>query len=552
MDKNDQQKMAALEKQVNELRNQLEASKNAFFNVVDRSRDGIAIINDDGVVQYANRACTQLFMRDLGDLLGSSLGIPIGDQMRFEIQISHKSEVLDVEICIAETYWNKLPAKIVSMRDVTQRRRVVNELEYLSRHDALTNLPNRVLFQEVLQRELARAKRENSNIALLYLDMDGFKRVNDSLGHFVGDQLLITASAMLKDSVRETDTVARLGGDEFAIILTDIKSPLNASAVAKKILNSIKEPMKLQGSVVSVGFSIGIAVYPHAGETAEELIKNADVAMYSAKNAGRHQYKFYSSSLNAMAQRRLDLEENLRNALENDEFYLEYQPIINAQDLEVCGYEALMRWRSKELGIVRPDEFIPVLEDVGGIVAVGKWVLQNACRFASELETDAVNLFVNISMNQLINDDNASQLLDAIKAVGIDPSRIVLELTESVIMQDPVKMVQRMNALADLHMHLAIDDFGTGYSSLAYLKRLPVEIIKIDRAFVRDLASDPNDAAIVKSTIALAENMGLRTVGEGVETKEQLDFLLDHGCDMLQGFYFSKPLSYEDALKFHK
>ncbi len=550
MSEHSQKNLSILKSENIMLREKLQLSNAAFMNIVGRSRDGILIISSEGRILYANPAAIKLFNQNLGSLLGSHFGLPVSGDKIFEIQIANpKLGLVTVEVSLVDTIWHDKTALLASLRDVTLRKKALDALKHLAKHDVLTNLPNRILFEEELIKAVARAKRSQTSMALLYLDMDDFKRINDSLGHDVGDKLLLSAGNLLQQCLRETDTVARLGGDEFAIILDEIQSPMNASMVAKKILSVVQKPISIDDSKISITFSIGIAVYPVAGLTAKDLLKSADMAMYAAKKAGRNRFHFFTSSLNVIVKRRAILERHLEESLQKKEFYLAYQPIVSVHDLKISGIEVLLRWESSELGQVPVSEFLPLLEDTGHIAKVGEWVIGEAC--AQYLSSSAADMLlsVNLSMCQLLDNKLVDSFLRVIAQTSINPQSVVLELTESIIMTDTKNVISRMNKIAETGVRLAIDDFGTGYSSFTYLKELPVSILKIDQSFVRDIHIDPNNTIIVKSIIALAKELNLQTIAEGVETKAQKDFLVANGCDMMQGYYFSKPVDFFTAIK---
>jgi diguanylate cyclase (GGDEF)-like protein len=382
----------------------------------------------------------------------------------------------------------------------------------------------------------------------MFLDLDRFKAVNDTLGHAFGDQLLKTVAERLRGSVRETDTISRMGGDEFGVILEGINAGQDAAVVAQKIIDALSQPFDLNGHEVFVSCSIGIAVTPSS--PGDVLVRDADAAMYRAKQQGRNNYQFYTPEMNAQAFRRLTLETNMRAALEREEFVLSYQPQVDLATGRICGVEALLRWRDPNSGLVHPDEFIHVLEDSGLIIPVGEWVLRTACAQGKAWEDAGltpVRVSVNLSGRQFNQDDLAGSLARILDETGLDPNYLELELTESLLMEDIAVSSAMLDELRVLMgLRLSVDDFGTGYSSLSYLKRFPLDTLKIDRSFVRDIATDRDDAAIVASIIGLAHNLQLKVIAEGVETEEQLAYLREKGCDIVQGFYFSEPLPAED------
>jgi diguanylate cyclase (GGDEF)-like protein/PAS domain S-box-containing protein len=432
------------------------------------------------------------------------------------------------------------------VRDITGRKTAEQQVEYQAYHDALTGLANRRLFHEHLSLALALAQRLHKFVAVLFLDLDHFKVVNDSLGHSVGDELLNHVARRLKGCVREGDTVARVGGDEFTIVIQDLSSRDEAGIVASKVLHAIAEPMEVSGHRLYVTTSIGITLYPEDGEDAEALLKNADTAMYKAKAQGRNTYQMASRELSRTTQERMAVENGLHLALEGGEFELLYQSQIDVETMDVVGMEALLRWVHPERGVILPEEFIGVAEDRGLILPIGEWVIREACREARRFRQEGQPFFrvaVNISPRQFRDPALPSIVQSAIAEAGIDPRMLELEITENVAMEDVELTMSTLAQFRASGVTIAIDDFGTGHSSLSYLKRFPIDALKIDKGFVADLPDKFEDAAIVSSVISLANGLGLRVVAEGVETKEQLDFLRENGCREVQGFYFSYPVA---------
>lgn len=429
--------------------------------------------------------------------------------------------------------------------DITEKKHFEEQLLHLAHYDSLTELPNRVLFYDRLTQVVAQAERNEWNAGVLFIDLDRFKTVNDTLGHGVGDELLRQVSARLNATVRTGDTVGRLGGDEFAVILGELHQPQDASIVAQKIIRSFDQAFTLNGRDMFVTASIGIAAYPPDGRDPDTLIKNADLAMYRAKQLGRNNMQFYTPEMNNRALERLELEMSLHRALERGEFLLHYQPKVSTRSGKLVGMEALLRWARPGHGLVSPAEFIPILEETGFIVQVGEWVLRAACaQIKASISSGLrpVPIAVNLSARQL----QSPGLVDMVRKIfdesGVDPALIELEITESSLMHNTDEAVVLLNALKKTGLRISIDDFGTGYSSLAYLKRFPVDTLKIDRTFVRDIAVDESDAAIARAIITMAHQLSLKVVAEGVETAEQLAFLVKNGCDEAQGFLFSRPV----------
>jgi diguanylate cyclase (GGDEF)-like protein len=444
------------------------------------------------------------------------------------------------------------------VRDITERKKSEARIFNLAYFDELTALPNRQLFGQSLERTIEAAKRDNQKFAVLFVDLDRFKRINDTLGHSVGDELLKEVARRLENCTRSTDSVsrfdagdggiqlARLGGDEFVIKLYGIESEDTVSAIAARIISVLTPPFTCEGHQFVVTPSIGIAMYPQDGINAEDLLMNADSAMYRAKFAGRNNYKFYSETMRTKSLHRLDLENEIRKALENDQFELHYQPKADANSWSLVGAEALLRWHHPERGAIGPADFIPIAEETGLIVPIGQWVLREACnqvKLWSNYPFGNIPVSVNISSHQFQSDSLIDDVLGAALGAGIDPKLLELEITESVLLQDAENTLVALNRLKRAGIALSVDDFGTGYSSLSYLKRFPIDTLKIDRSFVTDLHTDQDDAAICAAILAMAQQLGLNVVAEGVETKEQLEFLRHHGCDQIQGFLCSKPLS---------
>jgi len=434
--------------------------------------------------------------------------------------------------------------------DITERKAAAARIEHLAHHDALTNLPNRLLLHDRIRQAIAQAQRSRDLVAVLFIDLDRFKIVNDSLGHQAGDELLVGVSGRLRRCVREGDTVSRLGGDEFVILLNSVDDARTAGVVAQKVLDTMHGHFLIEQHDIAISPSIGISLYPQDGANAETLIKNADAAMYHAKNLGRNNYQFYTQELNAQTLLTLSLESGLRRALERGELLLHYQPQISLRSGQVVAVEALIRWRHPEQGMIPPGSFIPLAEESGLIIAIGTWVLREACR-QNKAWQDAglprIPVAVNISALQFNHRDFLASLEQALQSCNLAAHCLELELTESALMHDAEAKLDMLHGIRELGVTLAVDDFGTGYSSLSYLKRLPIDKLKIDKSFVRDIITDPEDAAIVSAIIGMARSLHLKTVAEGVETQEQRDRLKALNCDELQGYYYSRPLPPEEC-----
>jgi diguanylate cyclase (GGDEF)-like protein/PAS domain S-box-containing protein len=429
--------------------------------------------------------------------------------------------------------------------DVAIVKRSLQKLDHLAHHDPLTGLPNRLLLRDRLEHAIHRARREQRQLAVLFLDLDRFKNINDTLGHTVGDHLLRIFAGRLSSRIREGDTVARLGGDEFMVLLEDYQAPEDARTVAQGILDSLGQSFGIQGHELFVTASIGISVYPGDGLTADKLVRNSDAAMYRAKESGKNNYQFYTSDLTAIARENLRLESSLRTALEHDEFVLYYQPKWDIRSSRITGVEALLRWQHPERGLINPSSFLSTLEDSGLILPVGRWIVRTACRQAQTWQTQGLppmQIAINLSGQQIVDSGLLQLVADSLAESGLDSHYLELELTEGFVMQQPEEVVELLNSLRALGVSIAIDDFGTGHSSLSYLKQLPIQKLKIDRSFVRDIPADSDDMAITSAIIALGHRLQMSIVAEGVETAEQLAFLMDEGCEEAQGYLFSAPL----------
>jgi diguanylate cyclase (GGDEF)-like protein/PAS domain S-box-containing protein len=430
--------------------------------------------------------------------------------------------------------------------EITGRKLAEQRIQHIAHHDVLTGLPNRMLLQDRLSQAIAYANRSGHPLWVMLIDLDRFKFVNDSLGHKAGDLLLKTVASRLQSSVRESDTVARLSGDEFVAVLSEYPDESLSPVIIERVMKALAQPVMLEGKEFFVTCSIGVAVYEADGTPAERLIEHADIAMYSAKKQGRNCFQFYQPAMNEEAQERIRIESALRNALERDEFVLHYQPQVDLDTGRIVGMEALLRWQHPELGMVPPARFIGLAEETGLIVPIGAWVLRAACAQARtwhDAGYSGLRVGVNLSARQFGQQNLVPSIAAALAETGLPPSALEIELTESLFMNDVAQAVSLLHELKALGVALAIDDFGTGYSSFSYLRNFPIDVLKIDRSFVSDIATDADDAAIVVSIIALAHNLQLRVIAEGVESEEQLEFLRRHGCDEMQGYYFSRPVA---------
>jgi diguanylate cyclase (GGDEF)-like protein len=477
-----------------------------------------------------------------------------------EILGEDKERVFEIE---ASPLWNAdgtLHGILEVIRNITedlsaetQLREHRERLHHLVYHDALTSLPNRVLLQDRLSRMMIKAKRNNTFVAILFLDLDRFKKINETLGHDVGDKLLLEVARRLENCVRKSDTVARLGGDEFAVLLDDLRDIKFVAVIARKILHALSKPILIQKYELYATSSIGISLYPNDSEDEDVLLRSADTALYRAKDAGKNNYQFYTADMNTRAFEFLLLESGLRKALDNDELVVYYQPVINLEDKKLIGMEALLRWKHPEKGMVSPADFIPLAEETGLIESIGEWVLRAACAQNKKWQDAGyppVTMSVNMSARQF-NKKNVVEIIgEILEETGLRPEYFCIEITESIIMKDVESTITKLNQLHKMGISLSIDDFGTGYSSLNYLKLFPIDNLKIDRSFVFNITSDSTDAAIAASVILLAHSMSLKVTAEGVETNEQLEMLRRQGCDYVQGFLFSRPIAAEEFTPF--
>jgi diguanylate cyclase (GGDEF)-like protein len=438
-------------------------------------------------------------------------------------------------------------------QEVLERQNAEQRIQHMAYHDALTGLPNRLLLQDRVAQALMRSERHGVRHAVVFIDLDNFKNINDSLGHHIGDQVLQAVAKRLAPCVRETDTVARVGGDEFFVSLADMQGSMSAGRIARKLLEAISLPIELAGQQVRISASIGVAIYPEHGQDVATLLRNADAAMYSAKKLGRNRCETFEEHMNERLQQRIAMENAIRLAIEKDQFLLYFQPVVALESGAIVGAEALLRWQTDEGAWIPPSEFIPVAEECGLIVPLGEWVINQACEQlqawrASAL--DACSLAINLSPRQFSADGLAETVVAAIERTAIDPSLLHLEITESLLMSQSEVVIRNFETLQDRGIRFSIDDFGTGYSSLGYLKHFPPDVLKIDRLFVRDLPDNRHNAAIVTAVVAMAKSLGIKTVAEGTETPAQVAFLRQLGCNNAQGFLFGRPMPAADFVAF--
>jgi len=545
---------------------QLEASEERHRLLFENSMDGILLTVPDGRILAANPAACQIFRATEAEIVagGRNALVDLADpRLRAALEERARTGRFRGELTMMRKDGERFPANVSTtvfrdhhgeerssmiIRDVSEEKRNVERLAHLAQHDALTDLPNRLLLTDRLGVALARAQRSGKPLAVLFLDLDRFKNVNDSLGHEQGDRLLVEAAARLKACVRASDTVSRQGGDEFLVVLPEIDSAQDAARVAEKLIEAVSQPFVLGGTEHVLTGSIGIACWPENGESAEALLRNADAAMYAAKQAGRNRYQFYSAEMNARAHDRLLLEADLRHAMARGELFVVYQPQVDLRSGALIGAEALVRWRHPRLGLVPPGEFIGIAEDSGQIVAIGAWVLEAACRqqaawMAAGLATGFIA--VNASAHQFRQAEFVATVERALERSGLPGDRLELEVTESVMMQGADQTLRKLEQLDRLGIRLAIDDFGTGYSSLSYLKQFPIDRLKIDQSFTRGLPGDRQSAAISQAVIALGHSLGLSVLAEGIEDAEQEAHLRAASCDGGQGYLYARPMEAE-------
>lgn len=457
-----------------------------------------------------------------------------------------------IELNIQEVIISGEKQYTIVISDVTERHEAETLIREMALHDSLTGLANRNLLQQRLDEAMRMALRTGKKVSVMFLDLDTFKPVNDMYGHATGDKLLRTVANRLQRCSREVDTVARLGGDEFAIISTNIEKETDITKAAQRVLDSVKKPIIIDGISHQVGTSIGISFFPSDSKSPEELIRMADVALYQAKDDGKSVYRLYDPKMDAQAKSEKQIELDLEKAIRDDELVLHYQPMLDTIDYSIVGAEALIRWQHPEKGMIPPFSFIPIAENSDLILTLGQWILETACKQAKRWQDADLPYFrtcVNISARQFQSKDFVDNVKSALSISGLDPNRLELEITEGMVIGDTDLVARKLEVLSGLGISLAIDDFGTGYSSLAYLKRFSVHQLKIDRSFIRDITEDHDDAAITDAVIRLGHSLGLSIVAEGVETEEQVRILRQKGCDVLQGFYFSKPIPEDEFIK---
>ena len=541
-----------------------------YANAFDKSGEAILISDSENHIITVNSAFTHKTGYSKDEVLGKNPRILSSGQnspetyqklwLALEKENFWQGELWDrkksgeiypkwISISAIRDNQNQLKFYIASFIDITERKQAEERIEQLAHHDILTGLCNRFSLEDRMKQSLALARRDNKKIGVFFIDLDRFKQINDNLGHQTGDKLLIEVAKRLKQCVRDSDIVARIGGDEFIIVLTGLNEINQLIIIVENILKNIEQPYTINGTTLNTSPSIGISIYPDDCESVDELMKNSDTAMYHAKEQGNNNYCFFTESMHIDAQARIKIEQEMILALNEQQFELHYQPQIDTRNSEYYSVEALIRWQHPEQGMIPPDKFIPIAEETGHIYQLGKWVLEQACRQFHEWKrtgTNCCKMCVNLSVKQLQSEQLIDDVLEIMNLYDIEKGELEFEITETAAMSDPETAEQQLTMLKGLGIKFAIDDFGTGYSSLAYLKRLPIETLKLDKSFVSEIDINHNDLQISMATIALAHSLGLKVVAEGVESLEQLEILKQLKCDFLQGYYFSKPLPAEE------
>jgi diguanylate cyclase (GGDEF)-like protein/PAS domain S-box-containing protein len=540
-----------------------------FRTLIDRTSDFVLLIAlPEGVVVDANATLGHLLGESVEKLIGQSLAslglldvTGLLEQLRGDMKESDTRLETPPHSLVTEyrrdevSIWLELSYRVAMVehvcygvlvgRDITERKAAQDRVKFLVHHDALTGLPNVLLAQDRLQQAISLADRDHGKLALMVVDLDRFKAINDTLGHSVGDEVLIAAAKRLGECLRDTDTLCRQGGDEFLILLPNLADPDASVVFLAKLMLGFLAPFQVDGKDLTMTISVGVSIYPDDGRDFDTLLKRADMAMYRAKDDGRNTYRFFNKDMNEDVQERLTIHFGLRRALEKRQFVLHYQPQVDIASGALVGAEALIRWQHPELGLVPPARFIPAAEESGLIVPIGEWVLLEACLEAARWQQAGLSglvVAVNLSALQFKRGDIEQSVVLALQESGIDPSQLELELTESILIGDTEKVLETVMRLKQMGVKLSIDDFGTGYSSLSYLKRFKVDKLKIDQSFIRNLASDLDDEAIVRAVIQMAHSLGLRTIAEGVESKQVLDRLRLYHCDEIQGYFISRPV----------
>jgi diguanylate cyclase (GGDEF)-like protein/PAS domain S-box-containing protein len=569
-----------LEKRVENKTREVARQKEVFETLFEKSSDGIFILDGQKIIQCNEKIIEMLRYDTKDQLLGKrpamlspkyqpdgELSLEKGDEMvalafrngrhQFEwMHVRSDGEEFLADVTLMPIVLDGREVLYVTWRDISERKKAEaklieqqNALHHQAHHDALTNLPNRSLLLDRLEQGIKRAERNATVVAVLFFDIDNFKKINDSLGHHIGDRVLVNVAERLRKIVRGEDTLARLGGDEFTIVAECSHQTRFSSRLAEDILALFAEPIVIEGHTLHITVSIGISFYPQDTTEVGDLLKFADAAMYKAKNEGKNTCRYYSPEITQLLVERVALEEELRRAIEKNEFVVYYQPQFDAVEKKVTGIEALIRWQHPTKGIVMPDTFVPLAEETGLIIEIDRWVMRTAMKQVLAWRAEGKNpgkLSLNLSVQQLMNNEFIQLLREEIAAIGFRPEWLELEVTEREMMQDPDKSIQQLDLLSQMGISIAIDDFGTGYSSLSYLKQFPVDKLKIDRSFIKEVVSNQDDASITRAVIALAKSLNLNVIAEGAETSGQADFLVQSGCSTIQGYFFGRPMSADE------
>ena len=544
--------------------------QNEYKSIVENSSNCIAKFNRNCERIFLNKANSSFYEVDSSSLFGKTpsqypggaSGKALEKSIRevfqngknqhvaFKLTIRNgKHKIMDTVLTPEFNAINEVIAVIAIGQDMTQSYENLDRIHHLAYFDSITQLPNRISLLEVLEQSLKKSHQTDCSFAFLMLDLDGFKAVNDLLGHAEGDLLLYEMARRIERAVRPTDTVARLGGDEFAIVLSDVKDPKNAGLVAKKVLEAIKQPILIRGTELFISASIGIVICPDQSCDVSDIVKYSDIAMYKAKKQGRNNYQFYSADLSQTTIERIDIEHSLRRALQNEEFLLHYQPQVNMKTDKVVGVEALIRWHRNHNEMIPPNRFIGIAEDSGFIIEIGEWIMQTAFKDAVRWNTgrqDPITVAINLSSRQFIHNNLLNAINHLLKKTKCDPAWITLEITESLLLSDSLHITKTLKSLDKMGFRISLDDFGTGYSALSYLSKFPVSEIKIDQSFVQGIADNNDHKLIVQAIISMAKSLKKELVAEGVETAEQAKYLQDCDCNVVQGYLFSKPKPFDE------
>lgn len=543
-------KVKLLEESLRNLEAEIKAGEERFRNIIEKNADGIIVVDLDGIVHFINSAGEELFGLEDKKILGKRFGLPIvsGDSSEMTV-VRGNGEILSVELRVVETEWEGKSVYLASVRDITRRKRAEEQLIHNAFHSALTDLPNRALFMDRLEQFCKRIKRNQGfSFAVLFVNIDRFKVINNSIGQTAGDKVIVAVSKILESCLRKVDTIAHFGGDEFAILLEDTKEIGDVMRIVNRIQSNLSSPVEVSGHEVYISTSLGIRIADSGTSDPEAVLRDAENAMHRAKENGGDTYQIFDEKMHTRAINNLQLESEIRRALERDEFLIYYQPIVSLSEGRITGFEALLRWQHPERGIVSAGEFIDLINEIGMIGPICEMSLEKACRQNFIWNSEGlppVTASVNISPIQLWQSDFVESIVRLLDNTGLDPHLLTLEMTEHSIIKDLEATMNILRDIREMGVKISIDDFGTGYSSLSYLNRLTISTIKIDRSFIGGIPRDPDNSAIVKAIIKLAQSLELKVVAEGVETQEQLSFLHNLKCDEIQGYLFSPPVPAE-------